>query len=134
MSGSGAFWIIFGGCMLSIASVIAFVWSETSQRVDFYLPQSEAVQTRSNNNVSTQNIESSAEQIPQKNEKVASLSADPTLLAQIDPISSDPEQVLKEFNNWIAAFQKINCDITQNCLDHDPRKLHQFYQKIFFCL
>ena len=53
LSGSGAFWIIFGGCMLSIASVIAFVWSETSQRVDFYLPQSEAVQTRSNNNVST---------------------------------------------------------------------------------
>ena len=128
LSGSGAFWIIFGGCMLSIATLIAFVWSETSQRIDFYLSQSEVVQTRLNN-VSTQKIESSAEQIPQKNEKVASLGVDPTLLSRKGSKPSDPEQVLNEFDNWIATFQKINCDITQNCLDHDPRKLHHFYQK-----
>jgi phage terminase Nu1 subunit (DNA packaging protein) len=114
--------------MLSIATLIAFVWSETSQRIDFYLSQSEVVQTRLNN-VSTQKIESSAEQIPQKNENVASLGVDPTLLSRKGSKPSDPEQVLNEFDNWIATFQKINCDITQNCLDHDPRKLHHFYQK-----
>ena len=39
-------------------------------------------------------------------------------------LSNSP--VFKEFQVWLEDFEGFDCDLTDDCVDHDPRKVREF--------
>ena len=129
LSGSRAFWIIFGGCLFSIAFTIQFVLRETSQRVDSYSEEKTVAQAYKNNEVLSPIIGPSSEQKLQEKVTATKQNSEPVLSSQNNSNSNDSIQVVNEFDDWVASFIKIERDITKKSLDHDPRKIFHFHQK-----
>ena len=128
LSGSRAFWIIFGGCLFLIALVIQFVLRETSQRVDSYSEEQRVANAYKNNDVLSPIVEPPREQKLQEKVTATKHNSEPDF-SQNNSNFNNSIQVLNEFDDWVAFFIKTERDITKKSLDYDPRKIFHFHQK-----
>ena len=45
---------------------------------------------------------------------------------QMDYKDLSKNPVFKEFQVWLKDFEGFECDLTDDCVDHDPRKVREF--------